>query len=132
MLGEAAESLLAGSVTAQALPFARAIALQTAYPLGAAAASGDAEIAAVRAVVKLLRSAADGAADLSLSATGSGFEARFVAAVFQNLDLLYVSDFPHVDAVSSAVLQAVWVAGEDPIADGFADETDDHGEGGSR
>jgi hypothetical protein len=124
MLGDSTELLLAASLPARALPFAREIVLQTAFPLGSAATPADAEIVAVRAVIDMLRSAAEGSVDLSLPMNGSVFHTRFVAAVFQNLDLLYESDFPHADAVSAAVLQAVWTADEDRLAIGSMGDTD--------
>jgi hypothetical protein len=129
MLSAAAESLLTASVPFQALPFAREIAVQTAFPLGSTAASSDAEFVTVRAVVNLLRSAAEGTADLSLPAPASRLQARFVAAVFQNLDLLYHGDFPHSDAVSAAVIQAVWSADEGSTAGEPPSETDNPEQG---
>jgi hypothetical protein len=127
-LGAAAELLLEEFVPHPALPFAREIVLQTAFPLGSVRGSDDDEIAVVRAVVKLFRTASEGVADLSLPASASGWHARLVAAVFQNLDLLYDSGFPHADAIAGAVLEAVWEEDQRATRETVAVEPEGHAE----
>jgi hypothetical protein len=128
LLRDPAELLLTESVPAAALPFAREVVLQTAFPLGSVAAPADVEIAIAHAVVELFGNAGQGVADLSAAASAPAWHTRFVAAVFQNLDLLYDSGSVHADAISGAVLEAVWAADQRPTCGDFADDPESHAE----
>jgi hypothetical protein len=105
-LSAAAEELLVGALAPEAVEFARATTIQTAHRLGAPAPSADEELEVARAVVDLLTSAVQGI----LFKPSGPVEARetLISAAFQNLDLLYGSDYPYADAVSALIMHLAW------------------------
>lgn len=105
-LSEAAEKLLFASLAPGALEFARATTLQAAHRLGAPPPSGDDELQIARNVVHLVTSAVNG---LPYGADTTDEQRQtLTSAAFQNLDLLYQSNFPQADAVSALIMHLIW------------------------
>jgi hypothetical protein len=114
VLQELAESLArVGWDSARA--FAESAIRQCAYPLGEPAVHQpcEAETTAMEAVLAVLRSAAATDPPRRGMLPGAESEAHLerdpilLAAVFQNVDLLYRHGFPHADGVSALVMQAL-------------------------
>lgn len=95
-----------------AIAFAEAVVSQLAHPPGTVAEDPvEAEAAGAGAVVRLLWLSEDpsrAAEAVELLAS----DGRFLAAVFQNADLLYLHAFPYADAVSLRTLAALHRAEE--------------------
>lgn len=83
-----------------ALPFAEAVALQLAHPPGVAGAA-EAERAAVERVIGALERTDEQAARWLAS------DPELLAALFQNVDLLYAHGYPGADSVSLLVMRAL-------------------------
>lgn len=111
---------LARSGWSSAARFAESTILQRAYPLGEPADHEplEAESIAMEAVLAVLRTAAatepppPGELPRGEAETHLARDPVLLAAVFQNIDLLYRDAFAHADGVSALVMQAL--AGIDP------------------
>jgi hypothetical protein len=101
-----------------AAPFIEAVTVQRARPLGAdprppeAQREEDRDVAAavlglVRAATAAREPAGDGRQTMAESANRLRSDPSLLAAVFQNIDLLYRHGYSHADAVSEMVMRAL-------------------------
>lgn len=88
-----------------ALPFAEAVVLQAAHPLGRAATKRR-EVETAARVADILHERRSGSQP-GEAAAALAADPELLAAFFQNIDLLYAQADPHADVVSGWIMRAL-------------------------